>query len=124
MNLGDVFYWRTDQVIGRETRSKFHVFICPPDAIDEHTFLLINKISWGHDLEIKKSEYSFLEYDSFVGCNGVVCYDDKKLAAFDKNPVGRLSNAHLQGLFNILADPKAMERAQAKRLCAALKAAF
>ena len=51
-------------------------------------------------------------------------YTDEELKKFDQNPVGKISEKHLQELFNILADPKVMEKMQAKRLCNALKAAF
>lgn len=124
MNLGDIFYWVTEKVVGHDSRPKFHIYICPPDNWDEHTFLLINKSPWGDELKITRADYPFLQYDSYIGCNGVVSYTDDELAKFDANPVGRLTNEHLKSLFNILADPTAMERMQARRLCNALKAAF
>lgn len=125
MNLGDIFYWVTDKAIGHDNRPKYHIYICPADAWDDHTFLLINKISWGHDLTITNADYPFLTYpESYIGCNSVVSYTDAELATFDKAPVGKLNKTHLQALFNLLADPEAMERIQANRLCDALKKAF
>jgi hypothetical protein len=124
MNLGDIFYWVTEKAIGHDQRPKYHIYICPPDGWDENTFLLINKSPWGDELKITKADYPFLEYDSYVGCNSVVCYSDAELAKFDNKPVGQLSNQHLKDLFNILATPHTMERVQANRLCNALKAAF
>ena len=124
MTLGDVFYWLTNRAKGYALRAKFHIYICPPDHLDGHTFLLINTVSWGNDLKIGKSDYPFLDYDSFVGCNGVFCYSENEISAMGKSPVGRINKKDLKALFNILADPHAMEAAQAKRLCNALKAAF
>lgn len=124
MKLGDVFYWETQKAVGHDSRSKFHVYICAADNWDDHTFLLINKSPWGDELKITKADYPFLSYDSYIGCNGVVTYTDAELAKFDKKPVGTISKNHLKALFNILADPEAMEVMQAKRLCGALKAAF
>lgn len=125
MNLGDIFYWVTEKAVGRDVRAKYHIFICEADAWDDHTFLLINKISWGHDLEITKSDYDFLTLEtSYIGCNSVVSYTDNELNAFDQKPIGRIKRAHLQALFNILADPETMERKQANRLCKALQKAF
>jgi hypothetical protein len=74
--------------------------------------------------KITKADYPFLQYDSYIGCNGVVTYTDMELNFFDQTPVGQISKEHLQALFNILADPLAMEAMQAKRLGSALKAAF
>jgi len=124
MKLGQVFYWVTEKAKGHDTRPKFHIFICAADGWDEHTFLLINKSPWGDEIQIPKAEYDFLDYDSYIGCNGVVSYSDSELKAFDQNPVGEISKKHLQELFNLLADPEVMERKQANRLCNALKAAF
>lgn len=124
MNLGDVYYWVTEKVKGHDSRPKFHIYICPPDGWDDHTFLLINKSPWGDELRIAQSDYPFLDYDSYIGCNGVVSYTDAELTPLEKKPVGQISNKDLQALFNILADPLAMERMQAKRLCNALKSAF
>jgi hypothetical protein len=124
MNLGDVFYWQTPKVKGHDSRPKFHIYVCPPDGWDDNTFLLINKSPWGDELKITQAEYPFLKYDSYIGCNGIVTYTDMEVAMFDQTPVGQISKAHMQQLFNILADPLAMEAMQAKRLCNALKAAF
>jgi hypothetical protein len=124
MNLGDVFYWVTEKAIGHDSRPKYHIYICAADARDDNTFLLINKSPWGDELKITKADYPFLDYDSYIGCNGVVTYTDAELAALDKSPVGQIRQEHLKSLFNILADPLAMEVMQAKRLCNALKAAF
>ncbi len=124
MKLGDVFYWVTEKAIGHDSRAKYHIYICDADAWDDNTFLLINKSPWGDELKITKANYPFLDYDSYIGCNGVVTYTDAELVALDKNPVGQIRQDDLKALFNILADPLAMEAKQAKRLCNALKAAF
>jgi hypothetical protein len=124
MNLGDIFYWITEKAIDHDSRPKYHIYICPPDGWDEYTFLFINKSPWGDELKITKAEYPFLDYDSYIGCNSVVSYTDAELVSLEKKPVGQLSKEHLKKLFHILADPQAMERMQAKRLCNALKNAF
>jgi hypothetical protein len=124
MNLGDVFYWTTEKVKGHDSRAKYHIYVCPSDSWDDHTFLLINKAPWGDELKITKDDYQFLQYDRYIGCNGIVTYTDIELAAFDPKPVGQITKEHLQALFNILADPLVMERMQAKRLCNALKSVF
>ena len=122
MNLGDVFYWTTSKAKGHDLRPKYHIYVCPADGWDDHTFLLINKVTWGNDLKVTKAECGFLDYDSYIGCNGVVTYTDMELAFFEQEPVGQLSKAHLKALFNMLADPLVMEKMQAKRICNALKA--
>jgi hypothetical protein len=124
MKLGDIFYWITEKAIGYDSRPKYHIYICPADAWDDHTFLLINKSQYGDALKITKAEYSFLQHDSYVGCTDVVSYTDSELASFGSKPVGQLTKEHLQALFNILADPHTMERKQAKRLCNALIGVF
>jgi hypothetical protein len=65
MKLGD------EKAIGYDSRAKYHIYICAADAWDDSTFLLINKSPWGDELKITKTDYPFLDYDSYIGCNGL-----------------------------------------------------
>jgi hypothetical protein len=123
MNLGDIFYWETDQVIGRDARSKYHVYVCPPDWVDEHTFLFINKGMYGEDFKVTKADYPFLEYDSYISCGAVVSYSEFDLRLKNLKPVGQISKAHLREICLKIQDSKTMERQQIKRICEALNKA-
>jgi len=125
MNLGDIYYWITDKAIGHDSRPKYHIYICAPDWVDDHTFLFINKARNVDDFRITKTEYPFLTFpESYISCSGVVSYTDTELATFDPKLIGQLSEEHLRALFNAIAGSRTMERAQIKRLCNALQKAF
>jgi hypothetical protein len=125
MNLGDIFYWITDRAIGHDARAKYHVYVCPPDWVDEHTFLFINRGPYGDDYRITKADYPFLDFpDSYISCGSIVSYSDAELASFDMNPIGQISKDHLRQICLAVADSKTMERQQIKRICEALNKAI
>jgi hypothetical protein len=124
MKLGEVFSWETDQAIGHQSRSKFHIFICEEDAADGHTFLFISSGDYGGDFKILQCDYAFLKYDSFVSIGRIVCYSATQLTAFKITSVGQISKAHLQQLFNAVQGSETMEGRDIKRVCNALKTAF
>ena len=63
MNLGEVYYWVTDQAAGYTTRPKFHVYLCEVgwESEGDHAFLFINKSNYGGDYyAISNTDYDFL----------------------------------------------------------------
>jgi hypothetical protein len=124
MKLGEVYFWETDQVIGREKRGKFQIFICPPDGEYENTFLYINSAEWFKDFKLLKANYDFLKYDSFVASNSAVTYSDRELAAAKPALVGSLSAADLKGLRDALIAAETMETRDLNRICKALASAL
>jgi hypothetical protein len=121
MKLGEVFVWETDQAIGHEFRTKFHIFICEEDAFDGHTFLFISSADYGGDFKLLKSDYAFLAHDSFVSIGRIICYTEAQLKAFKKKMVGQITKDHLQKLFHVVQGSETMERKDIKRVCNALK---
>ena len=121
---GGIYYWATNKAIGHTCKMKYHIFVCPADGWDDHTFLLINTYPYGNDLKCTKRDFPFLEYDSYIGCNIGVTYTDTELVCLDKRPIGHLSKGHMQSLSSILAVPGVMELMRAKRITNALMAAF
>ena len=122
MNLGEVYYWVTDQAIGHVARPKYHLYICPSDGMEDNTFLFISKSDYGGDYKILKRDYDFFELEeSFVSCGSIVTYTDDRLARFEKNPVGSLSDLHLKELYRAVLDSEVMETRHIKRVCNALK---
>ena len=123
MNTGDVFYWNTDQVRGREERNKFHVYICEADWQHDHTFLFINKSnSFGCDFEITQQECDFLTLPvSFISCVDPVFYSDGQLSAFSNVPCGCLSQDCLARLANHVADHDVMEERYKLHIHAAIR---
>jgi hypothetical protein len=121
MNIGDVFYWTTDKAVGHASRAKFHIYICPPDWVDDHTFLFINKGMYGGDYKLTRSDYPFLSYDSYISSFGIVTYDDATIATFDATVKGTITNAHLKEIMHVLNGSKTLERQQKTRICAALQ---
>jgi hypothetical protein len=125
MNLGDIFYWVTDKAIGHAARPKYHVYVCPPDWVDDHTFLFINRGMYGEDFKITKNDYPFLDFpDSYISCGSIVSYSDAELASFDKKPKGQITKSHLREICLKIADSDTMERQQIKRICEALNKAI
>lgn len=120
MNIGDVFYWVTDQAVGHDSRPKYHVYVCPSDWVDGHTFMFINKGMYGEDYKLLKSDYGFLEYDSYVSCSGLASYDDATLTTFDPTVKGTLSKAHLSELVALVDASRIMERLQKRRISSSL----
>jgi hypothetical protein len=124
MNLGEVYLWAADKAEGREKRNKYHIFICPSDHESDNTFLFINTMDWYKDFKLLKDNYSFLSYDSFVGCNAIVTYTDAELAAAAPSLVGQLTKDDLKALRDAIIAAETMEQRYAGRVCAALAAAL
>lgn len=122
MRLGEVYLWET-QVQGR-TKRKFHIFVCPPTDAHDNLFLYINTMDWYKDYKLRQADYSFLSYDSFVGCNAVITYTDAQLTIAKPALVGRLSKQHLKELRDAIIAAETMPQGDANRICAALAAAI
>jgi hypothetical protein len=124
MKLGEVYFWATDKAEGHGTRNKYHIFICPKDQVEDNTFLFINTMDWYNDFKLLKTNYAFLSYDSFVGCNAVVTYTDAELLAATPSHDGKLTKDDLKGLRDAIIAAETMEQRHATRVCAALAAAL
>ena len=124
MNLGEVYFWETENVEGHDRRGKFHVFICAEDDVDGHTFLFINTMDWYLDYRILEANYDFLEYDSFVGCSNPAIYTTEQIAAANPRLVGQLSQGDLKALRDAIIAAETMETHHQNRVCKALAAAL
>jgi len=125
MFLGEIYFWNTEKVAGRDSRFKYHLFVCEPEWPLDHTFLYINSADYGGDYAIQKNDYPFFSNDtSYVGINGVVCYTDQELKAGNPSLKGQLSKPHLQALFHVILQSGKMPGREEKIVCNALKAAF
>jgi hypothetical protein len=122
MQLGEIYVWETEKAQGHAKRKKYHVFICHQDADGDHTFLYINTVDWYKDYKITKSNYSFLTYDSFIGCSAIVTYTDAELATAKPQLVGRLANDDMKGLRNAIIAAETMVQRDENRVCKALAA--
>jgi hypothetical protein len=123
MNIGEVYFWVTDQAKGHDIRPKFHIYVCPADWVDDHTFLFINKGMYGDDYKLLQADYpAMLSFDSYVSSNGIAAYDDATIKTFDLTVKGAITRAHLKELMLVLDGSKTLERQQKRRICAALNA--
>ncbi|WP_150129647.1 hypothetical protein [Bosea sp. RAC05] len=126
MNLGRVLFFTSDQAVGHEQRPKYHLFIQRTDdhrATAEYAFLFISSRSYGNCYLINKSDYDFLEHDSFISCGGAVFYSREYLSASKLRFVGEIAKTHLIELRNHLVDHDFMPAWQIKMVCNALPAA-
>jgi hypothetical protein len=123
MRLGEVYLWETDRAQGRDTRRKYHVFI-GDDVDGNKVFLFINTADWYNDYKITQANYSFLTYDSFVGCSAAVTYTAAEITAASPNLVGELGKADLKGLRDAIIAAETMEQRDASFVCGSLAAAL
>jgi hypothetical protein len=79
-----------------------------------------NKADWYKDYKLLKSNYNFLTYDSFIGCNAVVPYTDDQLVKANPQLVGQLTNQDLKGLRDAIIAAETMERRHINRVCKVL----
>jgi hypothetical protein len=125
MKLGEIYVWDTDKAVGHDSRKKYHVFICPADWREGHTFLFISKADYGGDFAISNDDYKFLPIPvSYVSCTSIVCYTDQELADCKSQLVGQLLVEHMKALFNAVQGSEIMEQRNILRVCNALRAAF
>jgi hypothetical protein len=125
MNVGEIYFWKTDKAYGYDSRSKYHIYICAGDWREENTFLFISKSNYGNDLPLSKEHYDFFPLEiSYISCSGIVCYSDEELAKANPELKGQLRETDMRALFNAIAGSESMEAAHIKRICEALKGAF
>jgi hypothetical protein len=123
MQLGEVYLWETDQAQGKEKRRKYHIFIRRSDE-HENIFLFINTMDWYKDYQILQKDYNFLSYDSFVGCNSIVCYTDVQIKSAAPMLVGQILRPHLKELRDAIIAAETMPMGHATIVCGALAAAI
>jgi hypothetical protein len=125
MQVGEIYYWDTDKAAGHDSRFKYHLFICEPDWNTDHSFLFINKADYGGDFALSKADYDFFTIDpSYIGLGSVIPYTTDELAAVVPELKGRLSNQHMQDLFNAVLGCKKMTGSEKKLVGNALRVAF
>lgn len=125
MQLGDVYYWESDQAIGYETRSKYHVYVGEGNWIYQgHIFLFINKSNaHGGSYRITKPPYDFLKYpESYISCNGVVPYDDGVVSSKIGDLKGRLLAPHILELKDHILRSDEMDGHAIRLVCAGIDA--
>ena len=123
MNLGEIYKWNTTKVTGHNSRDKYHVFICASDGSSDNGFLFISSVDWLGDYKITKANYSFLAYDSFIGCSSLISYTDAEIALMGGGqPLGCLSKDDIKGLRDALIAADSMVRYDLNRTCKALAA--
>ncbi|MGI4765039.1 MAG: hypothetical protein ACRYGP_08235 [Janthinobacterium lividum] len=129
MKIGEVYYWKTEKVIGHDDRNKYHLFMCLADWEDDHIFLFINKSGNAWDLEIHNTHPSFTYLPlntSFIDCGSVVTYTTAEIAEIWKEHgreslKGRININIAKSLLSKLHDSKVMRRSHKKKLCTVLR---
>lgn len=123
MKLGEVFIWETQQVKGFEKRKKRHIYVYSEGGM--HVFLFINSAEYWCDHKILKANYDdFLDYDSYVGGNGVAAYSNDYIKALNLQPVGQITPEDLKKIRDAIIKAETMEQREAVKVCAALAAAL
>jgi hypothetical protein len=122
MKLGEIYVWDTPKAAGHESRRKYHVYVCPADWRDGHTFLFVSKADYGGDFAISNKDYPFFPLPtSYISCGSIVCYEDAELAAVKPKLEGQLSKEHMTALYHAIAASETMEQWKILRVCNALK---
>jgi hypothetical protein len=126
MQVGEIYYWDTQKAAGHASRFKYHVFISEPDGIfQDHLFLFISSADYGSDFAISKTDYPFFtNATSYISVGGVIQYSDSELKAAAPQLKGRMTQQHMQDLFNAILKAGKMPGREEKCVCNALKAAF
>ena len=122
MNLGEVYVWETDLPEGRGKRHKYQIFICHVGQIS--VFLFINTMDWYKDYKLLQADYSFLSYDSFVGCGSVASYSADQIKTAAPVLVTKIGAQHLKELRDAIIAAETMPQAQANIVCKALATAL
>lgn len=128
MKIGEIYFWRTEKVIGREDRNKYHSFICLSDWEDGHIFLFINKSGNEWDLEIRNDHPSFTYLPlekSYIDCGSIVSYSTEELNEIWKEHgkdslKGRLTIDIAKALLEKIQNSKVMKRSHKKKISSVL----
>jgi hypothetical protein len=95
MRVGEIYYFTSGRVRGRDERPKYHLYVCEGDWRDDgdRVFLFITKSnSFADGFEIRKADgYDCLKLDvSYIGCASTVAYDTAYLRMHAGKPLWRL----------------------------------
>lgn len=125
METGEIFFWNTDKVQGRDTRRKYHIFICGSDwKEDRNTFLFISSNNYFNDFQINQKDWAVMpKTDSFISCVSPVFYYDSDLKRYEITRTGSLTVQCMRRLALHIQDSDSMERRHISRVVAALHAA-
>ena len=125
MLVGEIYFWDTNKARGHDSRDKYHLYICESQWDDGHAFLFINKTDYGGDFALAKADYPFFPLQtSYISLSGIIPYTDQELAAATPELKGRLTAAHMQALFNVVAGSKTMVAREVLLVGNALKTGF
>ena len=123
MQIGEVFFYVSDQAAGYRQRDKYHVYITDGDWRHQgQIFLFINKSNaHGGSYPIENPPYDFLtRYPiGYVSCSGLIAVPDEVVSQFGQS-CGRLSNTHLAELREFIAASDVMPQDEITLLCQAL----
>jgi len=121
MNLGEIYLWETDRAQGYVKRNKYHIFVCQDDD-GNYVFMYINSADYYKDYKILRANYTFLSYDSFIGCNAVETYAPITFAMLNPPPQlkGQLTVADMKSLRDAIIAAETMTQQDANRVCKAL----
>lgn len=120
MVLGGVYYFTSDRMVGHESRDKYHIYLGEIDhwlADDDQAFMAINKADNGGCCPIATADCPSLQYDSFVGCNGLVFYPTAYLSGIEGTYLMTLDTEFLKVVRRYVADSEAMETWQINFVC-------
>lgn len=114
--------WNTTNVVGRDSRDKYHVFICDEDWQFDNLFLFINKGSYGNCCPLTNAPpCSFLPLpQSYIDCTRPIFYTTTELGRFSGTPVGQLNVPILRQLRVHIEASRIMERRYKSRILSVL----
>ena len=98
---GDILYFKSNQAIGYSSRDKIHVLLgstADYRAPYPIAFLFISSSDYGGCFSIKKSDYPFLDYDSFISCGELKFYTIDYLRSIDIEAKGPIRDDDVKAL--------------------------
>jgi len=99
--VGDIYYFENVHVF----KLKFNVCVAPG------LFLLVNTDKKAHNVMISRSDYPFLDYDSFVHCSWPCVYEpDEEIKG--ALPKGRLKLATVREIIQCVQGCRILPRTQ------------
>ncbi len=125
MRFGDILYFTSEKVRGREQRPKYHVYLFEGDWRDdgEYGFLFINKSNnFDNGFEIRKADGYKIELDqSYIICALPVAYTEAELDTSDIENCGRLRDEDIEPLIAQVQASQVLEAHHITKICAGLR---
>ena len=124
MRFGDIVYFTSERVRGREQRPKYHVYLFEGDWRDdgEYGFLFINKSNnFDNGYEISKADGYQIDLEhSYIICDAPVCYTQVELDMTDIEDRGRLRDEDIEPLMAQIQTSPVLEAHHIAKICAVL----